>query len=297
VLDIAAMGFVCVLGIGFAGPSAHYSARVTLLLLPPAGVLAVAVVLFLCTKSPLVQGVAFRLAVVTTPALALSVLHAKGPAGEHAVHEFDERKQKAEFELEKVINSADIQAVTKALPKANINAQTGARGTAQTMALDKVNDTGQGLDVLQAVLNAGADPNINAGVLPLPLERAISHSRSRRAKPMLLLLDAGAKPNLGSIHDVPVFFAATQVGNAPAATQLLLERGADLKLLDKRGASALDWAMGERNWQMALFLVEKGAVVPDATAKRLDAAAQKHGNGEGLAELIAFVKKAARGGK
>jgi hypothetical protein len=48
---------------------------------------------------------------------------------------------------------------------------------------------------------------------------------------------------------------------------------------------------------VALHLLEKGAAIPDDAMKRLESARQKYGDDDGLAGLIAHVKKAAPGKK
>ena len=292
-LDLAILGVVFLLGLGFAGHSTTYSTRVVLLMLPSAGVLATSVVLFVLGKGATWQGVAFVLALAAVPVLGGTLMYAKGAPSQHMVYEFDEFTQSREHQLEKAIKAGDFHAVTQALPRADVNAQSKGYRTALTIALEKAGDTQSNLDILQAILKAGADTGVNAGKLPVPLELAIKNSPAQGIEPMMILLNAGAKPNLGSVHNVPAYFAATQAGIDVAVIKALVARGADVTLQDKRGQNAADYAMGSKNWPVALYLLENGAAISGDTQPYLAQALKDHGGGEGLAEVVAFVKKAA----
>jgi hypothetical protein len=296
-LDVAALGFVFILGLGFAGPSHTYRMNVVGLMLVPTGVLVAAVVLFVFTASPLLRGGAFFLVASPMIIVAASFINAKSTMNQHmdadgTIHEFAEGPERA---LEKAIKSGDFEAVKAALPKAKINAKGVSHTTALTMTLDKVRDTRQGFEILRAVLDAGADANVGGGSSILPLEQAIGLTRTHGTDPMMLLLKAGAKPNQKSNSGEPAFFMAAGKGIDVAVMKTLIEHRADVKLLDEQGYSAVFTAINTQNWPVALYLLEKGAKIPDVALVRLESDMRTYGDSGGLAAVLAFVKKADGG--
>jgi hypothetical protein len=296
-LDVAALGFVTILGLGFAGPSHTYRMNVVGLMLVPTGVLAAAVALFVFAASPVLRGVAFLLAASPVIIVAVSFMNAKSTMNRHtdadgAMYEFVEGPERA---LEKAIKSGDFEAVKLALPKAKINAKGVSHTTALTMALDKLRDTGKGFEILRAVLEAGANPNVGGGTSILPLEQAIAMTRTRGIEPVMLLLKAGAKPNQKSKLGEPAFFMAAGKGIDVTVMKTLAEHGADVRLLNEQGYSAVYTAINTQNWPVALYLLEKGAKIPDVALERLESDLRTVGDSGGLAAVLAFVKKAGSG--
>ncbi len=296
-LDVVALGLVFLLGVGFAGPSQKYLMNVVHLLLLPTGVLVAAVALFVFSAAPVLRGVAFVLAASPVLIVAITFSNAKNTPSRHtdadgALHEFAEAPERA---LAQAIKSGDFEAVKLALPQAKINTNGFSDMTALTMALDRLRDTRQGVEILRAVLEAGANPNVSGGGAYLPLERAIGMTRTHGTEPMLLLLKAGAKPNQKSVGGEPVFFAAAGKGIAVAVMTTLVEHRADVKLLNEQGYSTVYKAIHWQNWPVALYLLEKGAKIPDVALERLESAQRTDGDSGGLAAVLAFVKKAGGG--
>ncbi len=296
-LDAVALGLVFLLGVGFAGPSQKYLLNVVQFMLLPTGVLVAAVVLFVYSATPVLRGVAFVLAVSPVIIVAITFSNAKNTPSRHTdaggnFHEFAEGAERA---LAEAIQSGDFEAVKLALPRAKINAKGFSEMTALTMALDRLRNTRQGIEILRAVLEAGANPNEGGGSSIPPLERAIEMTRTHGTEPMMMLLKAGAKPNQTSVGGEPVFFAAANRGIDLAVMKTLIENRADVKLLNEQGYSAVYKAINRQNWPVALYLLEKGAKIPDVALERLESAQRADGDSDGLAAVLAFVKKANAG--
>lgn len=65
---------------------------------------------------------------------------------------------------------------------------------------------------------------------------------------------------------------ATGKGIDVAVMTTLVEHGADVKLLNPQGYSAVYGAVNTQNWPVALYLLEKGAKIPDVALARLESA-------------------------
>ncbi len=296
-LDVAALGLVLVLGLAFAGPSHTPRMNFVAFMLVPSGVLAAAVALFVFAASPLLRGAAFMLAAAPVIIVAFSFINAGSTMSQYTdangkTHEFAEGPERA---LEKAIKSGDFQAVKLALPTAKINAKGISETTALTMALDKLRDGSNDFAILRALLDAGANPNAGGGTSILPLEQAIALTRTHGAEPMLLLLKAGANPNQKSNSGEPAFFMAAGTGINAAVMKTLAEHGADARLLNGQGHSAVYTAINTQNWPVALYLLEKGAKIPDVALARLESDLRIVGDSGGLAAVLAFVRKADGG--
>ena len=293
-LDVAALGLMFILGLAFAGPSHTSPINFIGFMLIPAGVLAAAVALFVYAASPLWRGGAFLLAATPMIIVAVGFITSKSTMyrytdAEGKINEFAEGPERV---LEKAIKSGDIGAVKLALPKAKINAKGVSQTTPLTLALNQLRDTKTGVEILRAVLDAGANPNVGGGTSILPLEAAISLTRTHGTEPMLMLLKVGAKPNQKSNLGEPAFFTAAGASIAVAVVQALIDHGADVKLLNAQGYSAVYTAINTQNWPVALYLLENGAKIPDIALRRLHSDLRIYGDSGGLAAVLAFVKKA-----
>ncbi len=293
-LDVAALGLMFILGLAFAGPSHTSPINFIGFMLIPAGVLAAAVALFVYAASPLWRGGAFLLAATPMIIVAVGFITSKSTMyrytdAEGKINEFAEGPERV---LEKAIKSGDIGAVKLALPKAKINAKGVSQTTPLTLALNQLRDTKTGVEILRAVLDAGANPNVGGGTSILPLEAAISLTRTHGTEPMLMLLKVGAKPNQKSNLGEPAFFTAAGASIAVAVVQALIDHGADVKLLNAQGYSAVYTAINTQNWPVALYLLENGAKIPDIALGRLHSDLRIYGDSGGLAAVLAFVKKA-----
>ena len=250
--------------------------------------------LFVYAASPLWRGGAFLLAATPMIIVAVGFITSKSTMyrytdAEGKINEFAEGPERV---LEKAIKSGDIGAVKLALPKAKINAKGVSQTTPLTLALNQLRDTKTGVEILRAVLDAGANPNVGGGTSILPLEAAISLTRTHGTEPMLMLLKVGAQPNQKSNLGEPAFFTAAGASIAVAVVQALIDHGADVKLLNAQGYSAVYTAINTQNWPVALYLLENGAKIPDIALGRLHSDLRIYGDSGGLAAVLAFVKKA-----
>ena len=103
--------------------------------------------------------------------------------------------------------------------------------------------------VLEALLKAGADPNVGKDILPL--EKIVTMGNQYLVD---LLLKAGADPNLGK-HTVPIYQAVAS-GNYNIV-ELLLKAGADPKL-GKHGLPIYK-AVTDSYFNIAELLLKYGA--------------------------------------
>jgi ankyrin repeat protein len=92
---------------------------------------------------------------------------------------------------------------------------------------------------VKRMLKAGADPNVRAGVNDWP---ALLHAvHKHQLGTAAALLDGGADPNRGYPHDYTPLMMAAAYGHADMV-RLLLSRGAQTRVVDAEGATALDLA-------------------------------------------------------
>jgi ankyrin repeat protein len=106
------------------------------------------------------------------------------------------------------------------------------------------------LDVVKALLSAGANPEVEAKNVGTPLHLASQHNE---IDVMEALISAGANVNIqsdgrGDLKSVtPLMIAASKSEN-PEKIRYLLEHGADTSLKDSRGYRAIDYA--EANYHL-----------------------------------------------
>lgn len=94
------------------------------------------------------------------------------------------------------------------------------------------------IETATALLEAGADPNMNSRFVP-PLIQVLDHSYNHvRPEMVRLLLAAGANPNVFSLINKTPLMLACDLGDFDSAG-LLLDAGADAALQDRDGMDAL----------------------------------------------------------
>lgn len=261
VLDIAGILLVFLLGLAAAGSDGTSTIKVALLLLViPCSLLGAAILLHLRGTSPLWRGCAFVF--VAAPILYLSGLkfHAEWQSGSHsnAAGELTFFKPGPERELVEAIERNDAAAVSTLARRANVNGRGMQEMTPLILALRELRHAPQRHEVLAALLAAGADPNLGTAH-EMPLEMAAQLRRTAGIEPMRMLLDAGADPNRPTASGEPVWFTVVGSGLDTSALELMLSHGADLGMLTAKGETALTRAALVRNWKAALFLLERGA--------------------------------------
>ena len=93
--------------------------------------------------------------------------------------------------------------------------------------------------ILQCLLQHGADPNARAGLEVTPLHVAVAHD----AVPLILqLLQAGANPNAATSQGMTPLHWAVIRGN-PQSTRLLCAAGASDQLPDVHGRTPWEWSV------------------------------------------------------
>jgi len=108
--------------------------------------------------------------------------------------------------------------------------------------------------VIRMLLDAGAQVNARTKSGETALSEAVTHGRLEAAA---LLVEAGADVKLAGGDYSPVLHDAA-AGGTPEMVRLLLEAGAEVNRLNERGDTALDWADGNDNREVAEVLKSAG---------------------------------------
>lgn len=306
-LDVAALGLVFVLGLAAAGPSHTSPLAVTgVLLILPGVLLAGAVALFVFSGSPLWRGIALLVAAAPLLTTAGYVAYSRQQAARYQSEggEFFHLPPGAARQLELAIQRDDAAAIPAAAAATDVN-QLGRDGlTPLALAVRLLEKQPRPLDVVRALLAAGADPNRRGASAEAPLTLAIRASAKAGPEPVRLLLAAGADPNARTQFGEPAYFAAAGITVPPEVMALLLDHGADLDLRRKDGGDALAQTALTRNWATALLLLERGA---DPTQSRgpggkdfrtlLESSRTLDGDSPALAEVLRFLERAEAAGR
>ena len=228
--DVAVLLLFFVFGLA-AAPSTRSSplAVAGAMLLLPGTVVGIAVLLFTRGTSSLARGTGLLLA--AAPALLVFGLKARESIRMRL--NSDDEGNLTWFragplrEIAKAIDSNDAAAVRRLAPTSDVN-KPGYMGTTLLMyALRRLEDAPDQVEPIRALLEAGADPNREAGG-ELPLELAIQHSGRSGPELVRMLLAAGAKPNTPDHFGTQVFFQGTGITVPPEVLSALLDGGADL---------------------------------------------------------------------
>ncbi len=293
-VDLGAMGLFLVLGLAAAGPShTNPLAVVWWMAILPGMVLGLAILLFVFGNSWMPRGPAFLLVAApllilvvwdTTATMKLNTFKNKGGA----ITNF---AGGAMQELEKAIIRNDAGAVATLAKGADLNQSAISGSGVLVVALRQLEKTGGPPDVLRALLAAGANPNSQAGELPLAV--AIQVSRKAGVEPVKLLLAAKANPNARGQFGEPTFFGAAGGGVDPTVLPLLLDGGADLSARSSGGNDLLLTTAQTQNWAAALVLLQRGVMSKEAASFRakVESATRASYKQPGLDELVAFLKQ------
>jgi ankyrin repeat protein len=259
-LDTAGLLLFFVLGLAAAGSSKTNPLSVALyLLILPAIPLALSVFAFTRGTSPLMRGLAFVL-------VAAPLLVAVGTKA-YAVAEFAANtNDKGELTFFKAGTSRDIveairrndaATVAALAPKVDINATGMQDMTLLMAALQQLRETPEQHEVLKALLKAGADPN-KGTKFEQPLSMALQVAAKGGPEPVLLLLDAGANPNLKDGFGTPLYFGAAGHDIHPDVLNAMFAHGADINATGPQGERLLFYAADARNWRVVKMLLERG---------------------------------------
>ncbi|MBL8238322.1 MAG: ankyrin repeat domain-containing protein [Bryobacterales bacterium] len=254
-IDAGAAGLLFVLGLAAAKPSHTNPLSVVFLMLIVPGAMLLGLGLWFVR----VQSLGAKLipfAVASAPLLVLgaglvtSGIGALATSGQPPVS-----FQAAPLnDVQNAVLAGDLEAVKKRA--AVLRGHPGVAGVL-ILALHRLEKTPENLEILGALLAAGADPNQAPG--QKPLEAAILASKKTGPAPVKMLLDAGAKPDAPNAFGVPVFFAATASTAHPEVLRTLLDRGAPINKKTHTGDTVLSHAATIGNWKAVLLLLERGA--------------------------------------
>jgi len=162
--------------------------------------------------------------------------------------------------LAHAIKAGDLAAVKELLPKAgNLNQAYGAGETLLRFAVSNVG-SGSSLEIVRALVAAGADPNFPAYSDNYPLASAIYHGPAL----VRILLEAGANPNQLESTGRPIWWSAiqTDLEEDLPLLRLFLDHGANITLRDE-DSGPVAYAADQRRWQAAWLLMERGAAWRD----------------------------------
>lgn len=260
-IDALGIGLLFLLGLAAAGSTKSNPLQVALVLLVLPGIpLLGAVLLFTRTTSSSLR----LLALLLAAAPLLIAVAARTAAQVNLAQSLNEDGEMTWYrsgplrEIAEAILRNDAATVARLAPTVDVNKKGAAGMTLLVLALRQLDEHPQDLAVLEALMTGKPDPNL-AGQYEHPLELAIGSSGASGVKPVLWLLDAGAKPNLENNFGDPVFFLATGVAASPDVLPLLIARGADINTLSRQGETLLISAAMMRRWKTALVLLQNGA--------------------------------------
>lgn len=180
-------------------------------------------------------------------------------------------------ELERAILNYNLYRVVKLLereadPNRTAHTSYNSWDTLLTFAINNIRyprymykhkEFEKAVAIIEALLNAGADPNMlsHSGLLPL-----IIAIRTNKIEVVETLLEAGADPNTQGKNGKVVLIVAIRMGNLKIV-KALLNAGADPNVQDKNGKSALMLAT-EKNLQ-GIKIALREAAINKTCAKRL----------------------------
>lgn len=245
---------------GVIGTLTGYSLNSMLLLIVPAGVVAIFVACigawFYFTSSK------FALGVLCLPILLIPVLFVQNQLGDRADREEHlgnmDFKQPGKQRLANAIVNGDEQAVKAAIPNAGDLKVPGERGLPILLfALHSApTDKKPNPAIIAALLDAGADPNAASPSGELPLDAA------KEFEVVKLLVEHGADPNKKGLRG-PVWFNA--FGDAYAGVyrghdmfNLYRAHGLRLEGVNARGQGPIAAAAAGHDWRSLRFMLENG---------------------------------------
>jgi hypothetical protein len=161
------------------------------------------------------------------------------------------------LELAQAMANHEMVFTKQLIPAAgDLNKPQGRGTTLWQFAVLQADDTDESIDLLRALLAAGADPKRDFS--PDTLETATA----RGPKLTQFLLEAGANPNVLDEEHRPVWWRTMQQGEDDTATELfrmMLDHGADLSLRAPDGRGPVGQAAASGYWYDVCLLIERGA--------------------------------------
>ena len=157
-----------------------------------------------------------------------------------------------------------ISANDTAMLRRLLNGQRPPAGTDRAghdllaYALVLVRDKQGSVEPVRILLDAGADPRHSRAANGEDVVNFMVFGGSAAAREaMRLVLEHGADPN--ATHRRTGETALGSVSNEPEIVRLLVEHGANIDHLQANGVPAIVRLIGNREWESALYLIERGA--------------------------------------
>ncbi len=260
-IDAAVLGLFFLLGLA-AAPSSKTSplAVAAFMLGIPAILLTASILLFLLGKSTVLRGLAFLLVAspilfVVAQTVLLKTELRQNTDSKGTLTFFREGPLR---EIAAAITANDATTIQRLAPQVNLNTHGFDGMTPLVAAFRQIRQTPARLEVLRALIQAGADPN-EGTEYEIPLQMAIQQSAATGPEPVALLLAAKANPNRKDSMGTPIFFGASGIGTHPDVLKLVLDRGSDVNLDGRSGETVLFYSTSSRNWKGVLLLLDRGA--------------------------------------
>jgi hypothetical protein len=161
------------------------------------------------------------------------------------------------LDLAQAMVKRDAASVKQLIPGAgDLNQPQGGGTTLWQFGVLQADNTDESIEMLRALLAAGADPKRDTSA------DTLQHATAAGPRLTQFLLEAGANPNLPDEQHRPGWWRTLQQGEDDRANELLrmmLDHGADLSLRAPDGRGPVGQAVASRYWYDACLLMERGA--------------------------------------
>ena len=161
------------------------------------------------------------------------------------------------LDLAQAMVKHDADLIKQLIPAAgDLNQPQGGGTTLWQFGVLQADNTEQSIDMLRALVSAGADPKRDASA------DTLEHAAATGPRLTRFLLEAGANPNLLDNEHRPLWWRTIEPGDDDTTTELLrmmLDHGADLSLRAPDGRGPVGRAVASRYWYVACLLIERGA--------------------------------------
>ncbi len=161
------------------------------------------------------------------------------------------------LDLAQALVKQDAALVKQLIPAAGDLNQPRSGGTSPwQFAVLQTESTEQSIELLRALLAAGADPKRDASA------DTLQHAVAKGPLLTRFLLEAGANPNVLDHEQRPFWWRTLQPREDDETTELLtlmLDHGADLKLRAPDGRGPIGHCLANDCWLAAALLIERGA--------------------------------------
>jgi ankyrin repeat protein len=197
------------------------------------------------------------------PILALVMYQVKDVVDKHATKMVDNKFEQGEgifpkgtpTALAKAIAANDTGAMKTLISQgAQLNQSSNSGSTYLHYAIQLACKYGHALTPVYTLLQAGADPNLEA-----PLLEAFYASGEKSLQAMEYLLQYGADPNVEDMYQVPILHNGTDI----AKLKMLVAYGANLNIESHywttKGYTPLMSFVNQESWEAMLFLIEHRA--------------------------------------